>query len=97
MLASSTSSRAATLRCALRLEYLTVGWLNVAFGWWWADPVAALGMTWSIAKEGLEAWRGEECECAGAKLVTAASERPAGMGCGCAEKSGAGTDRSSPG
>ncbi len=37
--------------------------LNVAFGWWWADPAAALGMTWFIAKEGVEAWRGEGCGC----------------------------------
>jgi divalent metal cation (Fe/Co/Zn/Cd) transporter len=37
--------------------------LNAAFGWWWADPVAALGMTYFIAREGREAWRGEEhCE-----------------------------------
>ena len=35
--------------------------LNAALGWWWADPVAALGMTYFIAREGLEAWRGEEC------------------------------------
>ena len=34
--------------------------LNRVFGWWWADPVAALGMTWFIAKEGREAWRGED-------------------------------------
>lgn len=38
--------------------------LNVLFGWWWADPVAALGMVPIIAKEGMEGWRGEECaEC----------------------------------
>jgi divalent metal cation (Fe/Co/Zn/Cd) transporter len=37
--------------------------LNAAFGWWWADPVAALGMTWFIGREGAEAWRGEECGC----------------------------------
>ncbi len=37
--------------------------LNAAFGWWWADPAAALGMTWFIAKEAVEAWRGEECGC----------------------------------
>jgi divalent metal cation (Fe/Co/Zn/Cd) transporter len=37
--------------------------LNALFGWWWADPGAALGMTWFIAKEGREAWRGEECGC----------------------------------
>jgi divalent metal cation (Fe/Co/Zn/Cd) transporter len=35
--------------------------LNAAFGWWWADPVAALGMTWFLVQEGREAWRGEDC------------------------------------
>ena len=39
--------------------------LNAALGWWWADPAAALGMTLFIAREGLEAWRGEGCECVG--------------------------------
>ncbi len=33
--------------------------LNAAFGWWWADPVAAIGMTYFLIKEGLESWRGE--------------------------------------
>jgi divalent metal cation (Fe/Co/Zn/Cd) transporter len=36
--------------------------LNAAFGWWWADPLAALGMTYFIVREGREAWRGED-EC----------------------------------
>jgi divalent metal cation (Fe/Co/Zn/Cd) transporter len=35
--------------------------LNAAFDWWWADPVAALIMLPIIAKEGLEALRGEVC------------------------------------
>jgi divalent metal cation (Fe/Co/Zn/Cd) transporter len=35
--------------------------LNALLGWWWADPVAALGMALFIAKEGREAWRGDEC------------------------------------
>jgi divalent metal cation (Fe/Co/Zn/Cd) transporter len=35
--------------------------LNVAFGWWWADPVAALGMTVLLIREGTAAWRGEDC------------------------------------
>lgn len=39
--------------------------LNAALGWWWADPVAALGMTLFIAREGVDAWRGEECGCSG--------------------------------
>jgi divalent metal cation (Fe/Co/Zn/Cd) transporter len=34
---------------------------NAAFGWWWADPAAALLMTPIIVKEGLEALRGETC------------------------------------
>ena len=33
--------------------------LNVLFGWWWADPVAALAMVPLIAKEGIEGLRGE--------------------------------------
>jgi divalent metal cation (Fe/Co/Zn/Cd) transporter len=36
--------------------------LNALFGWWWADPVAALVMVPVIVKEGLEALRGEACE-----------------------------------
>jgi divalent metal cation (Fe/Co/Zn/Cd) transporter len=35
--------------------------LNLAFGWWWADPVAALIMVPIIAKEGYDGWRGEGC------------------------------------
>lgn len=37
--------------------------LNAALGFWWADPVAALAMTWFLVKEGREAWRGEDCGC----------------------------------
>lgn len=36
--------------------------LNAAFGWWWADPAAALLMTPIIAREGVEALRGETCD-----------------------------------
>jgi divalent metal cation (Fe/Co/Zn/Cd) transporter len=35
--------------------------LNGAFGLWWADPIAALVMVPIIAKEGIEALRGETC------------------------------------
>lgn len=34
---------------------------NALFGLWWADPVAALGMTLLLVREGTEAWRGEGC------------------------------------
>lgn len=35
--------------------------LNVAFGWWWADPVAGLIMTPIIAKEGFHGMKGDHC------------------------------------
>jgi divalent metal cation (Fe/Co/Zn/Cd) transporter len=35
--------------------------LNAAFGWWWADPVAALVMIPLIIPEAREALRGERC------------------------------------
>lgn len=35
--------------------------LNALFGWWWADPVAALVMVPIIAKEGVEALQGKAC------------------------------------
>jgi len=35
--------------------------INALFGWWWADPVAALVMVPIIAKEGITALRGDTC------------------------------------
>ena len=35
--------------------------LNAAFGWWWADPVAAVAMVPIIGREGLDGVRGEMC------------------------------------
>ena len=35
--------------------------LNALFGWWWADPVAALIMVPVIAREGFEGLRGKVC------------------------------------
>jgi len=35
--------------------------LNATFGWWWADPVAALGIVYVAVKEGREAWKGDGC------------------------------------
>jgi divalent metal cation (Fe/Co/Zn/Cd) transporter len=37
--------------------------LNFLFGWWWADPVAALIMVPVIANEGREALAGKKCDC----------------------------------
>ena len=35
--------------------------LNAAFGWWWADPAAALVIAVVALREGAETWRGEAC------------------------------------
>ena len=35
--------------------------LNATLGWWWADPTAALIMVPLIAKEGVEAMKGDTC------------------------------------
>ena len=35
--------------------------LNALFGWWWADPIAALCMLPLIFREGMEAVRGRSC------------------------------------
>ncbi len=46
--------------CALLSAVLLVGvGLNALFGWWWADPVAALGIGALAAAAGRKAWRAE--------------------------------------
>lgn len=48
--------------CAWLSAILLVGLaLNALWGWWWADPVAALAMVPIIAREGVKALRGEAC------------------------------------
>lgn len=48
--------------CAYLSAILLAGLaLNALFGWWWADPAAALLMIPIIAREGVEALRGETC------------------------------------
>jgi divalent metal cation (Fe/Co/Zn/Cd) transporter len=48
--------------------YLSVALLvglgsNALFGWWWADPIAALAIGAVAAREAARAWRGESCSC----------------------------------
>ena len=50
-----------TLICSYLSFTLLLGLaLNAAFGWWWADPAAALAMVPFIFREGREAWQGED-------------------------------------
>lgn len=49
--------------CAWLSAVLLLGLaLNATFGWWWADPVAALVIAAIAAREGVEAWRAESLD-----------------------------------
>jgi divalent metal cation (Fe/Co/Zn/Cd) transporter len=49
-----------TMACSwLSLTTLAGLLLNAVFGWWWADPLAALAIVPLVVREGLEGWRGE--------------------------------------
>ena len=51
---------AETILCATLAATTLAGLvLFAAFGWWWADPVAALAVAWFAVREGREAWHGE--------------------------------------
>jgi divalent metal cation (Fe/Co/Zn/Cd) transporter len=50
-----------TLVCVWLSVFLLVGLgANALFGWWWADPLAGVGIAVYAAKEGWELWSGEE-------------------------------------
>jgi len=52
-----------TLLCAQLSGVVLIGLvLNTAFGWWWADPIAGLGIAVLAVREGREAWTGEHAE-----------------------------------
>jgi len=54
---------AESLFCAYLSATVLVGLLmNIAFGWWWADPVAALAVVPLVVKEGLEALEEDDDE-----------------------------------
>ncbi len=53
---------AETMLCTYLSAILLAGLaLNAAFGWWWADPLAAYGIAVLAVREGREAWRGDTC------------------------------------
>jgi divalent metal cation (Fe/Co/Zn/Cd) transporter len=55
LIADSRETRLCSLLSAVALAGLA---LNAAFGWWWADPIAALGIAVLAIAEGAEAWSG---------------------------------------
>ncbi|MFG3420330.1 cation transporter [Micromonospora sp. NPDC049460] len=88
--ASAVADSKQTLLCTYLSAVLLVGLAaNSLFGWWWADPVAALVIAAVAVKEGREAWRGDTC-CPPATAVSAMTAPSASVdGCGddcCAGK-----------
>lgn len=37
---------------------------NALAGWWWLDPVVGLAVAGVAIKQGIDAWRGQGCDCA---------------------------------
>ncbi|MGI5499800.1 cation transporter [Lentzea sp. CA-135723] len=60
--ASAVADSKQTLLCTYLSAVLLVGLVvNSLFGWWWADPLAALVIAAVAVKEGREAWKGHHC------------------------------------
>lgn len=60
--ASAVADSKQTLLCTYLSAVLLVGLsVNSLFGWWWADPTAALVIAAVAVKEGSDAWRGDTC------------------------------------
>lgn len=61
--AAVASEARQTLVCAWLSAVLLAGLaLHALVGWWWADPVAALGVAGLAVVEGVRAWRAETLE-----------------------------------
>jgi divalent metal cation (Fe/Co/Zn/Cd) transporter len=66
--AALKADAACSVTCAYMALTLLAGLLlNRLFGWWWADPLAALGLVYFLVQEGREALHeaqtGETCSC----------------------------------
>lgn len=60
--ASAVADSQQTLLCTYLSAVLLAGLVvNSLFGWWWADPAAALVIAAVAVKEGRDAWRGTAC------------------------------------
>jgi divalent metal cation (Fe/Co/Zn/Cd) transporter len=59
---SAVADSKQTLLCTYLSATVLVGLaLNATLGWWWADPIAALGLAVIAIREGREALRGDAC------------------------------------
>lgn len=75
--AAAVADSKQTLLCTYLSAVLLVGLLaNTAFGWWWADPAAALVIAAVAVREGVQAWRGYTCCSAGCSPNAVLGDRP---------------------
>jgi divalent metal cation (Fe/Co/Zn/Cd) transporter len=78
-----------TLLCTYLSAILLVGLaVNALLGWSWADPVAGLVIAAVAVREGVEAWRGEQCADCAMPASAESSDRTGSVdgaagGCGC--------------
>jgi divalent metal cation (Fe/Co/Zn/Cd) transporter len=62
--AATVQEASQTQLCAYLSIALLVGLgANALFGWWWADPLAALAIAAVALREGRESWKGDSCDC----------------------------------
>lgn len=77
--ATVVADSAQTWLCTSLSAVLLVGLgANAALDWWWADPIAGLVIAVVALREGVEAWRGENCCDTGLPDTTCSST---GHGC----------------
>lgn len=58
-----TADATETTLCVYLSAILLAGLgLNILFGWWWADPLAGLGIVYVAGREGIDHWRTEELD-----------------------------------
>lgn len=58
-----TADATETTLCVWLSAILLVGLgLHALFGWWWADPLAGLGIVYVAGREGIEHWRADELD-----------------------------------
>ena len=62
--AATVQEASQTQLCAYLSIALLIGLgANAVFGWWWADPLAALAIAVVALREGRASWKGDSCDC----------------------------------
>jgi divalent metal cation (Fe/Co/Zn/Cd) transporter len=82
--ASAVADSKQTLLCTYLSAVLLVGLLaNLAFGWWWADPIAGLVIAAVAIREGRASWHGDSCCAVPARAMSQGNSDHCSPGCDC--------------